>query len=979
MNYKYIFSLEILSYLILLTSFISCTQNIEKIKSIDDSTKTNQIKCVEEEICGDSIDNNCDETIDENCDISYDEPPSDKPISTITIPDVPLYKTVEATFAPSQKSLAYFRSLDWLYPYPITIITPNGNIQVTAFWHQPHVKKDGGQGRGYYYAPQNSTDVGVWMVRFTPTKLGKHIIILPAPNSSQEFNVFTPSTSQYGKGFIHRGTGNKGHIYYFDNGEIYYPMGFTQSWSSKFTTLTDPLAVFYWGKGQGLEGFSIYFDQMKTYGGNFNRWWLGNGGSWECNNGEENNFGTNIFFSHESFLSPQLHYCRNDNPRQADFAVIEAFLQESLNAGVYNQMNINLDNNYWLSDSNNEAYAKKIYRYTVARLSHYPAVFNWEVKNEDAHHEAWLFNLKKRGICSSCDSGNSDDAWQIDYLFHHEMFNIIRSKDIYRDLVTTSYSGEPFKGYNSLDQDYIAAIMYEADAFQLHHYIQHESLWKPLEEIGISGTECADAVSDPTKRNCYDPVTHSEVAPDLNRFYVLNGGRSIAGMVKRDMDLAKWTMGHPSTGVARPNLPVISTLELFPMWYGEFGLQTKNSGMESILPQAYGAKKCKGNYQLLSLDCEDGPPINQVEPPLNTPWDSNGNWVAEYFWGNFVFANSASGLWWWRWEAPWWNRLKELKLFIDSLKASNDLEDFLTGTPFYGEVNGIINTIPYSEIFGRIGSKNAYVIIFNQTKEFRVAYLGKPNPAGTPQIISGQVYVPTFGTTTFTNIDLYKISKIPKGFNNQVLPPKPPQYTIDSELYAFDCGGYNNGGLGGTVWAKLPSYDGQKGYVNGSNADISFLENYSGCGSNPILDKNDNALSGIEKSLYDTVLMLKGLREKIKVGDNISNPNDITSIYGYGKMLDKMIFKVASQGKYLVEIHNVSRPAVNNQGGGYKIYAQKKFASYIDLRSGDQSCHTKVDNVIVDVGASDQNTITMELLPSGGFIQCSAIRVFKLK
>lgn len=304
--------------------------------------------------------------------------------------------------------------------------TPDGrSSRVAAFWYVPHRREtlDGKE----RFVP---TGPGEWRLRYTPTRPGRHEIVLEAPGAAKASVGVAPGKLQ---GFVRRSRSNPGYLQYLD-GSKFIPIGMNVCW---------------WNEG-GTQDYERWASRIRAAGMNYARLWMS---PWAF--GIEANPGALGAYSQDQAFALD--------------HVLEVFRKEGIQVALcldYHGM-LQTQKDYWGSNDNwtknpynaalggpaktpNDFFAdpeaRRLYRqrlrYIVARYASYPNVAVWEFWNEVDNVRS---NFRDSDML----------AW------HAEMAREVRALDPYGRLVSTS-----------LTHDTIPEIWKDMDLVQSHSYGQ---------------------------------------------------------------------------------------------------------------------------------------------------------------------------------------------------------------------------------------------------------------------------------------------------------------------------------------------------------------------------------------------------------------------------------------------------------------------------------------------------------------------------
>jgi len=282
-----------------------------------------------------------------------------------------------------------------------------------------------------------ATGTGSFKVRYAPNETGSWAYQLSCTNSSgtgaypiQNFQC----TASDDAGFIRKNSSN---YLSFDNGTQYFPIGENMGWQNN-NVVTD---------------YTNWLGSLTANGGNFIRVWMS---SWAFGLEWKNNYNgfsglkkykqTNAFY-----FDWLLDYCKQNNvyvmATLNNHGQVSTGVNPEWTDNPYNAANGGPAGNTW--DFFTNATAKNLHknrlRYIIARYGYSEAIQSWELFNEVDWTDQ--FDTRKTDVKN----------------WHEEMANYIKSKDVYKHLVSTSYA----KDVNDDATWNIANI----DFSQTHYYI----------------------------------------------------------------------------------------------------------------------------------------------------------------------------------------------------------------------------------------------------------------------------------------------------------------------------------------------------------------------------------------------------------------------------------------------------------------------------------------------------------------------------
>ena len=326
-----------------------------------------------------------------------------------------VYEKVQATF---QLSATYSN------PYDSAVIQVDaqvsipggGQVTVPCFYYVP-TKLSGD-------AATPNTAGAVWMLRYTPTKVGTYSVTIKAIPNGVTANGYSSSSATFSvtssnlPGFVRLDPNNK-QFYRFDNGTPYYPVGINLAWNSG-----NPFTSFYHN----------YLNSIGTGGITWMRYWLTD-------------------FARQALEWSSSHwsgfYGGLGVYSQQSAALLDSVVQECAGHGIYIQLALQhhgqfsvgvnpewTDNPYntknggflkkpcgYFTSAQAVGQTKKQYRYIVARWGYSPNLFAWELFNE---------------VNFAGDTTNSYCAQADIVSWHKTMSAYLKSVDVNKRLVTTS-------------------------------------------------------------------------------------------------------------------------------------------------------------------------------------------------------------------------------------------------------------------------------------------------------------------------------------------------------------------------------------------------------------------------------------------------------------------------------------------------------------------------------------------------------------
>ncbi|MDQ6764429.1 MAG: DUF5060 domain-containing protein [Bacteroidota bacterium] len=295
------------------------------------------------------------------------------------------------------------------------------DIDVQCIFFAPSGRKDTVDGfymQDYILKPDGSLTLsgsGTFKVRYAPNEAGNWSYILSCKNlagtttqASQNFQCIASSEA----GFIRKNVTN---YLNFDNGKQYIPIGENMGWQSSNIVID----------------YTDWLTKLANNDGNFIRVWMS---SWafalEWKNGNNDGFGGLEKYNQYSgfYLDWLLNYCKQKDVYM--MLTLNNHGQVSTNVNPqwidnpYNAANGGPAANTWdfFTDMSAKAIFKNRLRYIVARYGYSQNIQSWELFNEVDWTDQ--FSTRKSDVT----------------IWHDEMSTYIKSKDVYKHLVTTSYA-----------------------------------------------------------------------------------------------------------------------------------------------------------------------------------------------------------------------------------------------------------------------------------------------------------------------------------------------------------------------------------------------------------------------------------------------------------------------------------------------------------------------------------------------------------
>ncbi len=288
------------------------------------------------------------------------------------------------------------------------------------------------------------TDLGThnFKVRYAPNETGNWSYVLSAKNSSgtttRSASTFQCTSSSL-HGFIKK---NNSNYLNFDDGTQYIPVGEDMGWQDN-NVVTD---------------YTNWLGKLSSNGGNFIRVWMSDWAfALEWKNGYNGYSGLEKYKQTSAYyLDWLLDKCSSSNVYMMLCLNHHGQLSTSVNPewsdNPYNAANGGPCTNTWdfFTNATAKSYYKNRQRYIVARYGYSKNIQSWELFNEV-------------DLTDDFDNRQSDvTSW------HNEMSTYIKSKDVYKHLVTTSYA------YDTNDPD--TWKLPNIDFTQTHYYVSAPNL-----------------------------------------------------------------------------------------------------------------------------------------------------------------------------------------------------------------------------------------------------------------------------------------------------------------------------------------------------------------------------------------------------------------------------------------------------------------------------------------------------------------------
>ncbi len=288
------------------------------------------------------------------------------------------------------------------------------------------------------------TDLGThnFKMRYAPNETGTWSYILSAKNTSgtttQSAATFQCITS-LSHGFIKKNATN---YLNFDDGTQYIPVGEDMGWQDN-NVVTD---------------YTNWLGKLSSNGGNFIRVWMSDWAfALEWKNGDNGYSGLEEYKQTSAYyldwllnkcgeLNVYMMLCLNHHGQ------VSTGVNPEWNDNPYNTVNGGPCANTWDFFTNTTAkdYYKNRQRYIIARYGYSKNIQSWELFNE----VDWTDDFT--------DKQTDVTSW------HNEMSTYIKSKDVYKHLVTTSYA------YDTNDPD--TWQLPNIDFTQTHYYVSAPNL-----------------------------------------------------------------------------------------------------------------------------------------------------------------------------------------------------------------------------------------------------------------------------------------------------------------------------------------------------------------------------------------------------------------------------------------------------------------------------------------------------------------------
>ncbi|MEP7319974.1 MAG: DUF5060 domain-containing protein, partial [Panacibacter sp.] len=326
------------------------------------------------------------------------------------------------------------------------------DIAVQCIFTAPSLKKDTVDGffmQDYILNADGSITPlgsGSFKVRYAPTETGVYSYVLSCKNTvgttTRPAATFSSNASA-AHGFIRKNTSN---YLGFDDGTQYIPVGENMGWQNSNV----------------VTNYTSWLDKLSANGGNFIRVWMS---SWafalEWKNGYNNYAGLKKYKQQNAFyLDWLLDKCKEKGVYTMlclnNHGQVSSLVNPEWNDNPYKSTNGGPCVNTWDFFTNTTAKLdiKNRLRYIVARYGYSQNIQCWELFNEVEWTDQ--FDAHKTEITN----------------WHDEMSTYLKSKDVYKHLVTTSYAND----YN----DPATWTLSNIDFTQTHYYNSSPNLERVL-------------------------------------------------------------------------------------------------------------------------------------------------------------------------------------------------------------------------------------------------------------------------------------------------------------------------------------------------------------------------------------------------------------------------------------------------------------------------------------------------------------------
>ncbi len=296
-------------------------------------------------------------------------------------------------------------------------------IAVQCIFTAPSGRKDTVDGffmQDYILSNGNltATGTGNFKVRYAPNETGSWIYNLSCTNSSGTGSYATQNfecTASDEAGFIRKNATN---YLSFDNGTQYIPAGENVGWQSSNV----------------VNDYTTWVSNLTANGANFIRVWMS---SWAFGLEWKNNYNgfaglKNYKQTNAYYFDWLLDYCKQNKvyimTALNNHGQVSTNVNPEWTDNPYNAANGGPATNTWDFFTNTTAknLHKNRLRYTIARYGYSQAIQSWELFNEVDWTDQ--FDTRKADVKN----------------WHEEMANYIKSKDVYKHLVTTSFARDVY-------------------------------------------------------------------------------------------------------------------------------------------------------------------------------------------------------------------------------------------------------------------------------------------------------------------------------------------------------------------------------------------------------------------------------------------------------------------------------------------------------------------------------------------------------
>lgn len=287
-----------------------------------------------------------------------------------------------------------------------------------------------------------ASGTGSFKVRYAPNELGNWSYVVSCTNTSgttsgpvQNFQCVTSTAA----GFIRK---NATHYLNFDNGDQYIPVGENMGWQDNNI----------------VNDYTSWLTKLSNNNGNFIRVWMA---SWsfalEWKNGSNGFSGLKKYKQTSAYyLDWLLDYCSQKGVyimlSLNNHGQVSTTVNPEWTDNPYNAANGGPAANTWdfFTNATAKALIKNRLRYIIARYGYSENIESWELFNE-------------------IDWTDQYDTRKIDVKnWHDEMSTFIKSKDVYKHLVTTSFASDT--------NDPVTWNLLNIDFTQTHFYINSPNI-----------------------------------------------------------------------------------------------------------------------------------------------------------------------------------------------------------------------------------------------------------------------------------------------------------------------------------------------------------------------------------------------------------------------------------------------------------------------------------------------------------------------